>query len=159
MYKNKYSISSNEWSNLDEKMNPRKIPLSQVKDKIEKVAFDIVKFKDTDVPELWRIESGDEGEYIIALYNEEDLEKTAGTKSPWFCIKESKTIKLFYKNAFVTELTSNDLSAAGMDLNSAHKYLPKSLANNKKLSDIILKRAGTNYKTLLEKYPELGNKE
>ena len=65
----KFSLDYNQIADI---INKRKYALEDVKDKIVKVAFDIVRFKDSDLNQLWQIHHTDDGDYITALYDEEE---------------------------------------------------------------------------------------
>jgi hypothetical protein len=78
-----------DYSDLANKIVKRAYRLSDVKDQLETVAFDIVRFKDADKgAELWQVQSADDGDYIVALYDdtsEAELEKTAGKAKECNC--------------------------------------------------------------------------
>ena len=78
----KYSI---DYSGLA-KLTKKAYRLSDVKDQLETIAFDVVRFKDGDHgAELWQVQSSDDGDYIVALYDEEEaapVEKTASKAPP-----------------------------------------------------------------------------
>lgn len=130
--------------------------LSEVKDKIEKVAFDVVKFKDDDdASKLWQIHSSDDGDYIVALYDVEQVSKIAqASENPW-TVKVSNlsgTISVFYKDTFITQLKATDLGIPKEELSLIKSYLPKKLQQNKKLVSLILQSSQTD---VLSKFPEL----
>ena len=49
--------------------------LEDVKDKVRKVAFDVVRFVDNDatIDGLWQIQKHDDGEYIVAMYEDKPM--------------------------------------------------------------------------------------
>ena len=79
----KKELFSINYESLDGALNAKKYKLSDVKDRIEKVSFDIVRFKDGDKgADLWQIQSADDGDYIVSLYEEEkENVKTASEKN------------------------------------------------------------------------------
>jgi hypothetical protein len=61
----KFSV---DYSGLENKIYKKAYRLADVKDQLETVAFDIVRFKDNDKgAELWQVQSADDGDYIVAL--------------------------------------------------------------------------------------------
>lgn len=149
----KFSI---DYSDLDNKVNKKVYKLSEVKDKIKKVAFDVVRFKDDDdASKLWQIQSADDGDYIVALYdNSEDNKKV----SEWEVSlnKSASLIDVFYKGEAIVRLASSKLGVPSSEIELAAEYLPAKLAQNKKLVNALLKEVKEEVKQeILTKYPEL----
>ena len=144
------------YSELENKIYKKSYKLSEVKDKIEKVAFDIVKFKDGDnTSNLWQVQSADDGDYIIALYENEEEVKTA---SNWEVdiIKSANAVQISYKGDPLLNITASKLGIPSNEIESIKKYLPEKLANNKKLVKSLLSELGNSVKeAVLRKYPEL----
>src|SRR5574343_1213936 len=71
---NKFAL---DYSELQSKLTAKRAyPLAEVKDKIRKVAFDVVQFIDSNhIDELWKIERDGDNEYIVAMYDEDDENK------------------------------------------------------------------------------------
>jgi hypothetical protein len=91
----KYSL---DYSKLANQITKKAYRLSDVKDQLETVAFDVVRFKDGDKgADLWQIQSADDGDYIVALYDDE-VEKTAST-NPWgvYVSKNGHDVQISYK--------------------------------------------------------------
>jgi hypothetical protein len=141
-----------------------RIKLSEVSHRIEKVAFDIVRFRDGDeAAKLWQVQSADDGDYIVALYSDpsESVEKTASAKEPssWAVevSADHKYVDVFYKRDHVTKLS---LASLGIPSEEAHllpKYLPKKLAESKSFSTKLIKSAGKEVQEyIVSQYPELG---
>jgi len=129
---------------------PKKYKLADVKAQIEKVAFDVVRFKDDDNrANLWQIQSCDDGDYIIALYDE-DFKK----ESEWEASldKTASFVHIFYKKTELGKLSSKDLG--DLDLVRAAKILPQKLASNNQLKDLFLDRLPSK-QVVLAKFPEL----
>jgi len=151
MYKN-----SIDYSSLENKIYKKAYRLEDVKDKIEKVAFDIVRFKDDDKgANLWQVQSADDGQYIVALYEDSELAKTS---SPWE-VSVSKTaneVYFFYKNDPIVKLNASKLGIPKEELSNIGNYLPEKLAANKKLVNSLLNELTVSAKKeVLNKYPEL----
>jgi len=144
-----------DYSFLDKKKSYK---LAEVKDKIEKVAFDIVRFKDGDkAAELWQVQSADDGEYIVSLYQEDELEKNASAKV-WdvSVIKSAGEIQISYKGDPLVRLASAKIGIPKTELDKVSEYLPNKLSENKKLVKALLNELSISAKKeVLNKYPEL----
>lgn len=150
----KFSI---DYSNLEQKVYKKAYKLSEVKDRIERVAFDVVRFSDgDDASKLWQVQSADDGEYIVALYDEqEDSTKTA---SNWEVVlnKSASLIDVYYKGDPIVRVAASKLGIPNSELPMISKYLPEKLAENKKLANALLNEAGEEVRQeLCKKYPEL----
>ncbi len=153
----KFSI---DYSSLANHITKKAYRLSDVKDQLESVAFDIVRFKDGDKgAELWQVQSADDGDYIVALYDEEDggTEKTASA-NPWgvFVTKNGTDLQISYKGDPLVRLASSKLGIPSSELHKAEQYLPEKLATNKKLVKALLSELSPAARQELSKrYPEL----
>jgi hypothetical protein len=149
----KFSV---DYSSLQNEIYKKVYKLSEVKDKIEKVAFDLVRFKDQDKrADLWQVQSADDGEYIIALYSSDDQQKTALLWDVMF-IKTSNELQISYKGDPIIRLAANKLGLASNDLSKVESYLPERLCENKKLVKTLLNELSVSAKnSVLNKYPEL----
>lgn len=148
----KFSI---DYSSLQNTMYKKAYKLEDVKDHLEVVAFDVVRFKDGDkAADLWQVQSADDGDYIVALY-QADEEKKA---SHWSVElnKTAGTIQVFYKGDALVNLASNKLGIPTTEINKIKEYLPSKLAENKKLVKSLLNELSAPVrKAVFEKYPEL----
>lgn len=130
--------------------------LSDVKNKITKVAFDIVKFKENDdMSNLWQIVNGDDDEqYIVAMYDD-PIEKTASV--PWDVTVDDQNLYIYYKNEQIAKLAANKLGLNKKDLSFVPEYLPKKLSTNKKMVSGLLKEVSASMRQeIIKKFPELG---
>lgn len=158
MLKSKFSL---DFTQLEDKLLKKSYKLSDVKDQLETVAFDIVRFKDNDKgAALWQIQSADDGEYIIALYEDEaENTKTAtASTNPWEVVlsKTSNTLNFFYKGAPLTKMSAVQMGLPASELELAEKYLPTKLAANTNLVASLLNQLPAAVKAeVLSKYPEL----
>lgn len=164
-------FSSLDYSNLEKSLESEKnktYKLSDVNHRLEKVAFDVVRFMDgDDVKSLWKIEKNDDGEYIVANYQSDeanvkladnDLSKVASNHNDWKVLinKSASEIQVFYKTNPVAKLSSHILGIPNEELNLVSNYLPKKLSEDKNLAKKIIKLASAEYQQeLLNKYPEL----
>lgn len=129
--------------------------LSDVKDKLETVAFDIVRFKDSDkAADLWQIQSAEDGEYIVALYQPEEETKTASWEVTY--IKTAGTLQVSYNGDPIVKVAASKLGIPSSELPQVEKYLPAKLASNKKLVRALLNELPESTKiAVLNKYPEM----
>ncbi len=144
-----------DYSGLDDKIYKKAYKLEDVKDKIEKVAFDIVKFKDGDAAaNLWQIQNADDGEYIVAMYQPEEVVKSAGWEVT--VLKVANAVEFSYKGDPIVRVAANKLGIPSNELSQVEKYLPAKLAENKKLVKSLLNELSPSAKNaVLNKYPEL----
>ena len=160
----KFSV---DYSNLDKLLDKKTFRLADVQHRIEKVAFDIVRFRDgdpngtspdgTSPEQLWQVQSADDGDYIVSLYREDDVKKEAGVKA-WSCTlnKSGSEMYFFYRGDRVAKLSADQLGLPRTELATAVQYLPTRLAANKNLSSALLKQASVEVRVeLVKKYPEL----
>lgn len=149
----KFSI---DYSGLENKIYKKAYRLSDVKDQLETVAFDVVRFKDSDKSaDLWQIQNADDGDYIVAIYQPDNDEKVA---SNWDVIvtKTAGELQISYKGDPIIRLASKKLGIPQHELNQVSQYLPAKLAENKKLVKALLNELPVSAKKeVLNKYPEL----
>ena len=149
----KFSIN---YSSLANQMTKKAYRLSDVKDQLETFAFDVVRFKDTDKSaDLWQVQSADDGDYIVALYQPDEEEKTAALWN----VSISKTagdLQVSYKGDPLVRISAGKLGIPRSELNKVPGYLPAKLAANPKLVKALLNELSESAKNeVLTKYPEL----
>jgi len=158
--------SSVNYNDLEDKLAAKKsYKLSDVQHKIKKVAFDVVKFDSaSNIEGLWQVEKGVDGDYIVAMYDEEAAPaiKTASkTETDWSVLadKSGANLSLFYKGTPVTRLATAALGIPASDSELVQSYLPSKLATNNKLVEGLLQEISVSErKELLSKHPELETK-
>ena len=143
---------------MNKKLSQKKhFKFNDVKDRLIKVAFDVVKFKDNDnIDGLWQVQSSDDGEVIVALYEETPKLEA---KSSWSAVadKTASYVHVFYKNEPVVKLASSDLGISKEDSVSFVENLPKILAENVGIrSSLLNELSAEDKKSFITKYPELG---
>lgn len=147
-----------DFTKLEDKLLKKAYRYSEVKDQLETVAFDIVRFKDSDKgADLWQIQSADDGEFIVTKYEDAEVKKTASANT-WEVVlsKSAKTLNFFYKGDPIVRVASAALGIIDAELSSVERYLPKKLAENKKLVKALLAELPESAKNeVLNKYPEL----
>lgn len=151
----KFSVDMNK---LETKLLKKSYRLQDVKHQLEVVAFDIVRFKDGDKgANLWQIQSAEDGDYIVTLYEETENKKTASA-NVWEVVlsKIGNTLNFYYKGDPICKVAAKKLSIPEAELGSVERYLPKKLAENKTLVTALLgELSETAKKEVLNKYPEL----
>lgn len=153
----KFSIDYQSLSKSVEK-GSKTYKLTDVKDRLEKVAFDVVRFKDGDPEELWQIQNSDDGDYIVAKYinEEESVIVAAASRNPWEIIINAGDLNVFYKGDPIVKMTASKLGLKVEELGSLKNFLPASLKNDKNLVKSLLKELNNNARQeVLAKYPEL----
>lgn len=147
----KFSIN---YSSLENVVYKKAYKLSDVKDQLETVAFDIVRFKDNDKgANLWQIQSADDGDYIVAMYLPE--EKTA---CDWEVnlSKVAGDLQVSYKGDPLVRIASTRLGVPRQEAHKIPEYLPLKLSENKKLVHALLNELPATAKNeVFKKYPEL----
>src|SRR5260370_14693014 len=149
----KFSIN---YSSLANQMTKKYYRLYDVKEQLETFAFDVVRFKDTDKSaDLWQVQSADDGDYIVALYQPDEEEKTAALWN----VSISKTagdLQVSYKGDPLVRISAGKLGIPRSELNKVPGYLPAKLAANPKLVKALLNELSESAKNeVLTKYPEL----
>lgn len=145
-----------DYSALAQQLTKKAYKLSDVKDQLETVAFDVVRFKDGDkAAQLWEVQSADDGDYIVALYDEEENTKTANDWSV-VCTKTAGLLQVSYKGDPLVSLPFTKLGIPRDQLGKVPQYLPEKLTSNKKLVKALLNELSAEAKQeVLKKYPEL----
>lgn len=155
----KFSINYQELSNTVNYADKKVFKFADVKDKIEKVAFDLVRFKDGNPEELWQMQDSDDGTYIVARYDSEEESKEVKTSSnKWDALinTASGDINIFYKGQQLTKLAASKLGVASEDLPSIKRFLPNKLASDKSFVSALLDTLDeTSRKSVIKLYPEL----
>jgi hypothetical protein len=130
--------------------------LSDVKEHLETVAFDIVRFKDSDkAADLWQVQSADDGEYIVALYQPDEDVKIAKL---WDVAvnKTAGDLQISYKGDPLVRISASQIGIPYLELSKVEEYLPAKLASNTKLVKALLNELSESAKKeVLSKYPEL----
>ena len=146
----KYTIDYNV---LDEHFNaPKRIKLADVKDRIEKVGFGVVRFVDEkNKTNLWQVV---DGEYIVAMYDDAPEAKTGDWSIESDRLNKGATI--FYKNTPIKSIAFSEFGIKEEEVGTFKKVLPARLANNNALVKSMLNNIDSDYKEeLIGKYPEL----
>jgi hypothetical protein len=155
----KYSVDYNDLCNSVEA--PKAYRLEDVKDKIEKVAFDVVRFRDNeDTDMLWRIDEGDDGPVIVALYDENTgaIRSESTQEKKWEALpdKAAACVHVYYEGDPIVRLAASDLGIPTDEVDLAARWLPVRLAEDEDLQRFVMSKIHEDgRKILIEAHPEL----
>jgi hypothetical protein len=155
--KDKFTV---DFDHLTQTLLPRRsYRLADVVDRIEKVAYDLVRFRDNaDTDQLWKIEEGVDGPVIVALYGDEGELKTAESslKQDWEAIPDKTSMHIFYKGEPIVSLSSDDLGIPVDEFGIARRWLPRKLETDHDFQKILLSKAASGGRELIaQRFPEL----
>lgn len=154
----KFSVN---FKTLEESLKPQApiFRFEDVKHRLKKVAFDIVRFVDSDdIDGLWQIKHTDEGDVIVAMYSDHsDVEKTASGKSDWQAVADRLgNINLFYKSSPVTKVSLAKMGMSDEDPHSICTVLSEKLTTNTKLlKGLLASLSAEERNDLFGVHPEL----
>src|SRR5271157_4808379 len=138
---------------------PKSFKYDDVKHRLVRVAFDVVRFMDAneDIDGLWQIQKTDDGEVIVAMYSD-PIEKSASVSSNWhvFPDRAKTSINIFYKNSPIKRLSSTELGIDSKDLPSICKDAETKLSINTSFRDSLLNELNSDERLdLYKNHPEL----
>jgi len=144
---------------------PKAFRYDDVKHRLKKVAYDIVRFVDgDDISGLWKIQQTDDGDVIVAQYDDasnfSEVEKTASVETNWQVLADrtGENVNLFYKGSPVTKLSLASIGIPTEDADVVCRYLPEKLATNEALtSNLLAELPPNNLKELVKAHPELSS--
>lgn len=144
-----------DFSHVTRALDKRSHKFDTVKTQLEKVAWDVYRFKNAAADELWQVESTDDGDYIVALYNDEDKIATASTPI-WSVKVKNSELHVWYKQDHLCKVDASELGLQPQDLTLAQRWLPAKLATNKRLVTALFNSIEPSARqTIFSKYPEL----
>lgn len=127
-----------DFDNLSEKMKKKRAyRMEDVKGRIRKVAFDVVRFIDSEgLDNLWKVKTVGDEEYIVAMYgeDEEKVEKTA-SENLWRAIENGRGVDIFYKGAAVGTIDLSSLGFDPSDRQLASQWIPVKLGEDRDFTD------------------------
>lgn len=146
-----------DYSGLENKIYKKAYRLADVQSQLETVAFDVVRFKDGDKgADLWQVQNAEDGDYIVALYQPDEQEKTAAPEWDVVINKTAGDLQIMYKGDPIVRMAASKLGIPRAELHLTEQYLPEKLAANKKLVKALLNELSPSAKqSVLAKYPEL----
>jgi hypothetical protein len=134
--------------------------LADVEHLIEKVGYDLVRFRDNqDTDQLWKIQEGADGPVIVALYgNDGNLvtESDSQPKGDWEAVPDKTAMHIYYKGEPLVILSAQEMGIPNEELGIARRWLPAKLAGNEDLQTALLSKVATNVRKLItQRFPEL----
>jgi hypothetical protein len=150
-----------DFDHLTQTLLPQKraYRLTDVEDRIERVAYDLVRFRDnSDTDQLWKIEDGVEGPVIVALYGEDGGLKTSESaiKGDWDAIPDKKAVHVFYKGEPLLSLSSEELGIPVDEFGIVRRWLPRKLEADRGLQKELLSKVASSGRELIaQRFPEL----
>jgi hypothetical protein len=153
------SRHSIDYNSLSQKVSTTTHKLSDVKNRLEKVAFDIVRFRDGDPDELWQVQNSADGDYIVARYTDtpEETTKTASSKNPWeVLVSKAGWLHVYFAGAPLAKFAAAALGLSVEDLDTAKRTLPAKLASDKRFVKALLATLGQEQQEeILKATPEI----
>lgn len=147
-----------DYEHLDKALARKKAyKYADVAHRLEKVAFDVVMFKDADgLDKLWQIQDVDGEKVIIAMYEDEEP-LTAIASTPWSAVQDNRgRINVFYKGEPISKFAAEELGIPEEDNSLVCRYLPEKLASDAGFRAMFLSDLpNSDRKALAIKYPEL----
>lgn len=156
--KDKFSV---DFDQLTQTMPSKKAyRLSDVAHRIEKVAYDVVRFRDNDDTEqLWKIHETPDGPMIVALYNDSGglvAESDMDNKKEWEAIPDKTAMHIFYKGEHLTSLGSDQLGVPVTEFNTLRRWLPEKLASDQEIQKELFGKIKYSSRQLIaNRFPEL----
>ena len=155
----KYSI---DYAELHTDMTrPKFFKYAEVKDRLVRVAYDVVKFQDAseDIDGLWQIQSTDDGEVIVAMYEPpEGGGEAIKSESSWAVLpdKAASSMNVFYKGEPVHKIASTQVGVPEAELSDFCTSVANKLSENEDFRRSLLEDIPANERVaLFSKYPEL----
>ena len=151
---NKMQNFSVDFNQINESLNKKSYKYEDVKGKLVKVAFDVVRFFDeTNVGGLWKIQKNKDGEVIVALYEEPAIEKSASVKNYWNAILDSSKSNIYitYKNSVISKIASSEIPIPEEELEVFAKSITDKINSNSEFQDKVLKEADPQ---IVSQFPE-----
>jgi len=157
----KFAVNYNDLQG-DLSPRPQVFRYEDVKHRLKKVAFDVVRFVDgDDISGLWQVQETDDGEVIVAKYDDTSdlqVEKTASVETNWRVLadRSGEHVHVFYKDSPVTKVSLASIGIPIEDADVVCRYLPEKLATNEVLTSNLLAEAPrATVDELIKAHPEL----
>ncbi len=135
----KFSI---DYGIVEKGLNKHRVfKLSDVADRIEKVAFDVVRFRDEDdTTKLWQIQDTPDGKVIVAIYKDED--GVIKSESEWQAIPDKHAnVNIFRNGEPIVRLAASEFGIPADEIGLLCRWLPKKLAEDTEMQSYLLKKA------------------
>jgi hypothetical protein len=154
--KDKFTIDFNSLANT--LTSEKSYKLADVQNRIEKVAYDLVRFRDNeDTEQLWKIEERPDGPVIVALYgNDGSLMVESVKETDWEAIPDKTAMNIFYKGEPIVALSSDELGIPIEDFSLVKRWLPKKLSSDESLQKVLFNKMSIACRRLVaNRFPEL----
>ena len=136
----------------------RAYKLSDVQDRIERVAYDLVRFRDNqDTDQLWKIQESADGPVIVALYGDDgSLTTESKVKKDWEAIPDKNSMHIYYKGEPLVSLSAEQIGVPVSEFNIVRRWLPGKLAKDESFQTLLLQRVSVPVRKLIaQRFPEL----
>lgn len=152
MYGEKVGFSAEDYEKLNGKINrPKMYKLADIEDKIIRIAFDVVRFRDDDnLDKLWVVQEQNGEEVIVAMYEDEEGQ----TKSAWAAIPDATGINVFYKSEPITRFSFQEIGIPKDESDSLCRCLPVKLAADNRFRKSFLNDL-SDRDAVYARFPEL----
>jgi hypothetical protein len=151
-----------DYSTLEKDLEkPKSYRYEDVKDKIIRVAYDIVRFQgpEEDIDSLWQIQATDDGDVIVAMYDEgESKVAEASVKSgAWNVVADANnTLHIFYKEHQIKRIASREVGLSSDDIPMFCQDIGQKLNSDQEFrQNLIAELSATQRTELFSQYPEL----
>ncbi len=142
---------------LDNTLNRRIYRLAEVQDRLLKVGFDVVRFKDDDdLSHLWQVQNTDDGDVIVAMY--EDTPADLTVESKWKAVpqKTAGLLHIYYRGEPIHRVKTASLGIQAEDVDWVCTRIGKRLEKEASFRESLLGTLPPGEKAaLMSKYPEL----
>jgi hypothetical protein len=159
-----------DYSTLEKDLEkPKSYRYEDVKDKIVRIAYDIVRFQgpDEDIDSLWKIQTTDDGDVIVAMYEEGEgkIAEASVKSSAWNVVTDSKqNFHIFYKDSPIKIIACSEvgISFVGISSNDIQMFcqdVGQKLNDDQDLRQTLMAELPATQRTeLFRQYPELSTK-
>ncbi len=155
---NKYTL---DYESLDKVINrPKTYRYEDVKDRLIRVAYDIVRFQspEEDIDSLWQVQATDDGEVIVAMYDDKCKTAEASVRdTSWNVVADAQNnMHIFYKDSPITRIASSQIGIESEDMPSFCQDISNKLGSDKDFRTSLLSDLSASDRVeLFRKYPEL----
>jgi len=138
----------------------RHFKYEDVKDRLVKVAYDVVRFKDPteDIDGLWQVQATDDGEIIVAMYDDSDKQNSITKDSSWKAVADNRneSIYVFYNDEPIKRIASSEINIPSVEYKELCKDISIRLNNDSNFRSTLLNELPINVRAqLFTKFPEL----
>lgn len=155
-------LTDSDIAAMDKNVNAKKFyRLADVKDKIEKVAFDVVRFKDSDdFSNLWVVENHNGEDVIVAMYDDEPLESKSSTEkqASWQALPDRtrSSVTVFYQGNPIRKIALKDMGYESDQAQLICRTLKQKLASDVSFRNKFMRDLPNQVRNdIFDRYPEL----